>query len=147
MALAETEPGVFEAATTTTQAGVYRFHILAAGRTFRGRPFTREQLASGAVWKGGDHPPPSSPPGSTEKPDRDICRLLACLLKDDVMTPELQKRLEGLGINLDALRRCVEGWCKRSGDRSPGASTTLLEALKSEELRKLVDAMAVMLRR
>ncbi len=43
----ELEDGVFDAQLSGTVAGVYRFHVLATGRTLRGLPFTREHRALG----------------------------------------------------------------------------------------------------
>lgn len=54
--MTETEPGTFEATTTATFSGIYNARIIAKGVTLRGTPFTREQLASLAVWKGGNDP-------------------------------------------------------------------------------------------
>src|SRR5262245_51303371 len=75
IALAEVEPGIFEAATLAGIQGVYRFRVLASGVTLRGIPFTREQLLSGAVVPGGDNPFPTSGP-STHDRDKAICDLL-----------------------------------------------------------------------
>jgi len=49
--------GIFEHQRTAFQDGVYRIHITARGTTMRGRDFTREQLLSAAIWKGGDQVP------------------------------------------------------------------------------------------
>jgi hypothetical protein len=46
----EVEPGVFAAAIQATDEGIYDFRVIAEGRTLRGRPFTREQSLTGAVW-------------------------------------------------------------------------------------------------
>lgn len=146
LGLVESEPGVFEAETVTTQAGVYRFRVLAAGKTFRGRSFTREQLATGVVWKGGDQPPPSSPPGGGGQREGDLCKLLKCLLSDKVLTPEFQKRLKELGIDIDAFRRCVEVHCRR-GPSLPGKELPLAaESIDTDELRRLLAAMSDTLR-
>ncbi|MEI4801287.1 tyrosinase family protein [Bacillus sp. FJAT-51639] len=60
LTMTETEPGIFEISLLAAMPGVYQFRVLAVGSTMRGRPFTREQLLTGAVWKGGDSPLPSS---------------------------------------------------------------------------------------
>jgi hypothetical protein len=84
LALAETEPGVFEAATPASMQGVYRFRLLASGATMRRRPFTREQLLTGAVLRGGDGPFPKggNNPREPDEPDaaRDCCSRLIWLL-------------------------------------------------------------------
>lgn len=144
LTLVETEPGIFEAKTATTQAGVYRFRVLASGKTFRGRLFTREQLVTGVVWKGGDLPSPSSPadPGEGE-----LCRLLKCLLSDKVLTPEFRKRLADRGINVEVFRRCVETHCGRAGGESSRELPLAVEGIDTDELRHLVDIMSEMLRK
>ena len=92
--------------------GVYPVRVLANGTTMRGRLFTREQLLTGAVWKGGDNPPPTGKDDPTPDHER-LCRLLACLL-GRVITPELQNRLKAEGLDLDALRRCLRAWCLKA---------------------------------
>ncbi|PYS80019.1 MAG: hypothetical protein DMF66_00695 [Acidobacteria bacterium] len=47
--LAETHPGVFETSLAASQSGIYRFRVLAEGGTYRGSPFTREELLSAAT--------------------------------------------------------------------------------------------------
>jgi hypothetical protein len=105
--LAEVEPGVFESSTAAAIEGVYRFHVFAGGTTMRGLPFTREQLLTGAVSRGGDNPPPTSDPTKTQD-DRLLCELLECLLRPDA----LGRLLAEHGVDADRVRRCVERWCK-----------------------------------
>lgn len=117
--LTEVEPGVYEVSLTAAMAGVYRVRVLAAGSTMRNRPFTREHLLSGVVWKGGDQRPPNSH-DDPDRPDKDkerLCRLLACLLGGGVITPDLERKLAANGFNLDALRKCLGEWCRP--DRKP----------------------------
>jgi hypothetical protein len=54
---------MFEVETNATFTGVYHARVMAKGVTLRGTVFTREQLASAAVWKGGDNPVPVPPNG------------------------------------------------------------------------------------
>src|SRR5260370_41920123 len=58
LTLTEVQDGIFEVSTVATQSGVYRFHVVASGVTLRGKPFTREQLLTAAVFLGGNHPLP-----------------------------------------------------------------------------------------
>lgn len=62
LALPETQSGVFETSVLATLAGIYRFTIHAEGVTYRGTPFTREQLLTAAVFHE-IHPP--TPDGGT----------------------------------------------------------------------------------
>ena len=108
LALTERAPGIFEGGVATTTSGVYRFTVKASGVTMRRRPFTREQIVTGHVWRGGNQPPPhgdGDPGGLGEQ----LCRFVRCLLKNGLVSPEQWKRLEALGIDLDAILRCCAG--------------------------------------
>jgi hypothetical protein len=107
LALAEVEPGVFEVSRPAAIAGVYRFRLLAVGITLRGVPFMREQLLSGAVVIGGDNPPPTTGP-SAQAQDKQLCELLECLLGPQA----LGRLLTEYKIDANAVRACVERWCK-----------------------------------
>jgi len=141
LTLAETEPGVFEASTPAVMAGVYRFHVLAAGTTFRNLPFTREQLLSAAVWKGGDAPPPSSkddPPFGRER----LCGLLSCLFK----TKGVREHLAGKGIDVDGLERCLKAFCddprRSSGEMGQRPKRDLVAVLADPQIRaKLMELL------
>lgn len=112
--LNEIEPGIFETSIIASTSGVYHFQILSEGKTFRGNPFTREQTLTGSVWNGGNRPPPSSKDEPT-KPDKGICQLVDCLLKQKAIQELLQK----FGINGDELRRCLEVYCSQSNAGQP----------------------------
>lgn len=111
LAMSETAPGIYEASCQAVFSGLYHARILAKGVTLRGTPFTREQLASLAVWKGGDHP--YQPPRDSGKDD--WCKLLACLLNQKILPHEFEQRLQKEGFNLDGIRHCVQGLCNRRG--------------------------------
>jgi hypothetical protein len=108
--LAEVEPGVFEAAMVAAQAGLDRFRVVGWGKTFRDQPFTREQALTGAVWPGGDTPPPSSatdPAGPAER----LCQLISCLLGDRQIAHHLKER----GIEAKHLAEHLAHCCKELG--------------------------------
>lgn len=99
---------MFGASVVAKQSGIYRFHVLAEGGTFRGVPFTREQMLNAAVWHGGDR---------ADQPPRDTgteawCQLLMCLLGEKTLSRELEERLRREGINLESLRHCVRTFCQ-----------------------------------
>ncbi len=104
LAMSPAGVGTYVAALPAASPGIYQFVVSASGLTSRLTPFTREQVVTGAVWAGGDEPPPK-----TEDPDggsgTDWCGTLRCLLK--AMSPELRKRLEEQGWRLDELLKCV----------------------------------------
>ena len=95
--------------------GVYRVRFLAKGVTLRGTPFTREYSATAAVW-GGSNQPPTPPRGNDI--DR-WCAFLSCLLNEKAISSKLEERLKKEGFNLDAMRRCLEGACKKTANRRP----------------------------
>ena len=136
LAMGETQPGVFELSMLAQATGVYRFRILAEGKTLRARPFTREQTLTGAVWRGGDKEPPTSKDDPAGQGDR-LCRLLACLLRNNGLI-ELLKRQ---GVNVDELRRCIAEYCRKPSPTEPlHAATSTLEA----RLRSIVRDEALL---
>jgi len=54
--LDEEPEGNFEKVFTANMSGIYNSRFMASGTTMRGKPFTREQTLTAAVWNGGDHP-------------------------------------------------------------------------------------------
>lgn len=134
------QPGRFEAHRVAAQAGIYRCHFLASGRTTREQTFTREALRTAAVWHGGDNPgtgtfPGGNGPGGTGPGGGgngpgdggngpggpggpgggsgrpDWCDLFRCLFAAGVISPELAKRLKDNGFDLDRLRDCLARHC------------------------------------
>ena len=114
LVMSEVDPGVFETSIVASQSGVYHFRVIASGSTLRGRPFTREELRTGVVWKGGDQPSPTGG-GDDGRPGEWVCRLLTCLLSEDVIGKELRAELVRRGLDLDHLKKCVELLCRRQG--------------------------------
>ncbi len=130
LAMPEVEPGVFEVAVVGSWPGIYRFRLIAEGRPLRGRPFTREQTLTGAVWKGGDAPPPSS----KGDPDR-WCRLVECILRTNYVARALAKA----GIDAAELRRCLEECCHgRAHAYEPEAVARLRSMLGDERLARAI---------
>jgi hypothetical protein len=107
VALSEEAPAAFVAAMQGSQAGVYRFLVSAAGLSFRGAAFTREQLLTvvlGAAPGPGEGLPP--PDGG---PTRElVCELLSCIFASGAID---EKRLKELGIDVAILRRCFASLC------------------------------------
>jgi hypothetical protein len=114
LALSEIEPGVFETTLPAPIPGLYRFRVLATGATFRGLPFTREQLLTGAVFQGGDRPLPTSG-DDPRKRDEELCRLIECLLENDA----LRKFAAEHHLDLEALARCVRRFCEERLAQAP----------------------------
>jgi hypothetical protein len=108
--------GLFTGTYATTIPGVYRFRIRASGTTTRGEPFTREKTLTAAVWRGGDQGGGGtggngSGGGGGTQPG--ICDILKCLLKEEhLLGAHLSGRLAAAGVDLTALRRCLELVCR-----------------------------------
>jgi hypothetical protein len=83
-----------------------------------GDAFTREQLLTGAVWRGGDQVP--DPRANNQiivdylrERDQRLCALLECLLKPGgTVTPEFERRLRELGIDIDYAMKCLAQFCQ-----------------------------------
>jgi IgA peptidase M64/VWA domain-containing protein len=108
LVLPEVDPGVFETSVLGSMEGIYAFGIHASGTTLRGLPFTREQTLTAALWRGGNHTPPTTGDDPRTRDER-LCALLDCLLSD--LGPEALKRLEAYGIGVDAIRKCLAVFC------------------------------------
>jgi hypothetical protein len=109
LSLAEIQPGVFESAMVANTPGIYRLTTVAKGVTYRGTPFTREQILNAAVFHSMPDRP-QQPIGTVSKDD--LCRLLSCLLEGKNFSREFEVRLEKEGINLDAVRQCLKAFCE-----------------------------------
>lgn len=109
--LAEVDAGQFSGQYVTSIPGVYRMRFRGRGVTQSGQPFARERTLTAAVWRGGDVPQNPSGGGTISY----WCDLIRCLMQQGgVISPELEKRLEALGLDIVKLRRCVELICSRS---------------------------------
>jgi hypothetical protein len=107
LGLPEVEAGIFEVNAIGVMPGVYRFRVLASGVTLRGSAFTREQLLTGVAVPGGDNPPPTSDPGAGQR-DKDLCKLLECLLGSGAVGGFLRAHQ----INPKIIRACIKQWCE-----------------------------------
>lgn len=107
LTLTEIEDGVFEASTSASIEGVYRFHQTARGTTMRGVPFTRDSLATGSVLLGGDNAWPTSDATKDDSHEL-LCHLLDCLLGQEGVA----RLLESSHVEVDSLRRCIRQWCE-----------------------------------
>jgi hypothetical protein len=81
-----------------------------------GEPFMREKTLTAAVWRGGDRIPDS---GGRQviidylrERDAHLCGLLKCLTQQGgVISVELEKRMQVLGIDIADARKCLEKFC------------------------------------
>jgi L-Lysine epsilon oxidase N-terminal/L-lysine epsilon oxidase C-terminal domain/von Willebrand factor type A domain len=122
----ETEPGRFSASFIAGSAGVHRLRVRGRGRSRKGLPLTREQTLTAVVWRGGDRDAETGAGGGDRlidflnERDERFCELLKCLLREGgVVTPDFEKRLREAGLNLDQVRKCLEGHCGHGRPRNP----------------------------
>jgi hypothetical protein len=106
--------GEFTAMESAPFTGLYRLRFLARGRTFRDRPFTREETRTVSIYldTGDDRPtgdPSGDGPGGVEE-------LLCCLLKNGALDDRFYKRAEEFGIDAGTLRKCLERFCRDEED-------------------------------
>lgn len=105
--LNETGPGRFSARTTETLMGLYVFRLRAGGLTLGERPFTREKTLTGVV--GQDPVSPTGPVG-----DSDLCKLVDCLSDGKVMQPRAMEQLKAMGVDGQALLKCLRLHCRQT---------------------------------
>lgn len=116
------EPGSYAAEFVAGSAGVHKLLVRARGRTRKGMPFTREQALTAVVWRGGDRDAETGGGGrlidALNERDERLCELLKCLLsRGGAVEPELDRRLRAAGLDLDHIRKCLEGHCAYGGTR------------------------------
>jgi hypothetical protein len=115
LALGEHADGEHTGQFVASLPGVYRMRVRAQGTSLSGEPFTREKTLSAAVWRGGDGGPGTVGGGGGSHGVGDVspwCDLLKCLLgANGVVSPELEKRLRELGIDVGQARKCLEKLC------------------------------------
>jgi hypothetical protein len=141
--MSEVQSGIFESSIIASALGIYTFRIRAEGKTLRGRPFTREQTLTGAIWRGGDNPPPTSTNDPNGRDDR-LCKLLACLLKNKGLIELLRRH----GVDPDEIGRCLSAYCRKAGpnDRFYGRQLELEERVRTvvrddNMLRAVMEAL------
>ncbi len=129
--LIEIEPGIFEMQTVAALSGVYPMRLRASGATMRSKPFTREQLLTAAVWKGGDGPPPGGR-GDPRTRAEQLCDLLECLFAPDVLGRLLEKQ----GVDPKTVRDCLRRYCEdRTISGGDGPAPREIKAVHRGETR------------
>ena len=99
------EPGSYCGTIPLPQLGHYPLLVRASGDSFRGDPFTREELRSAATWADRT---PTIPTAPGDDPRR-WCELILCLLQDDRAGRALEER----GVSVEGVRDCVKRFCAR----------------------------------
>jgi hypothetical protein len=95
--------------------GTYRVRVRARGRTRSAVGFDREQTLTTTTWRGAGEPgDPASSSGGPGRGDPGgcLCDLLECLFggpdQRGALTEEFVKRLVELGIDVKALKACID---------------------------------------
>jgi hypothetical protein len=134
--LGQTAAGRFAGSFIAATSGVYTAFTHARGVTWEGQNFQREQRLTAVVFPGGNNPAPG-PTG--ESP---LCELLRCLLSGDVL-----KETEMVGINTAALRKCLAETCRADTSQLGGeqpydpaatAPVSAMQAVDPAQLRATV---------
>ena len=127
VSLVEDAGGQFVGGFDTTSAGTYHVRARARGRTRKGRPFTREQALTAAVWHGGDRDVETAGGGGDRligvlrEREAKLCELLRCLTAPQGgVDPE---RLRAAGLDLEHVRRCLHAFCCGHEGTDPTADT------------------------
>ena len=114
--LKETAAGQFEAEVAGSEYGIYRYRVLAGGKTLRGSRFTREQTLTGSIYI--LRPPVDPDPPLEDGDDRPCAKRIAALLEilasNRRLATLLERSLERYGIKLAELVACLEEAAKQS---------------------------------
>lgn len=135
--------GYYSSTIIASNSGLYNARYRANGTTYRGNPFTREQLRTASVWRGGDRPPETSHPvggnGGAGPGSGGLIELLCCLYRHKGLTEEFFERLKKHGIDVDIFHRCLKAYCKarQKGEKfrpeaDPQFSSAQLSTLQSQ---------------
>jgi hypothetical protein len=112
--LKETAPGLFEGSLEGKERGLYRFRVVAQGRTLRGVRFTREQTLTGAIYEPKPPEDPKPPEGGSTQPCRKIlCALLAAIRQSPRLGAQVEASLRPSGVALAELLRCLDVSCRQ----------------------------------
>jgi hypothetical protein len=130
--------GTYDARVQSSRPGVYRFVVRAEGVTSSNDRFTREKVLTAGVWAGGNRPDDPDPAGDKS------CTILKCLLEQLIGSGQVKETAASLGIDLDAVHRCLTDACEPSPaepTRQPGRGVDWRALLDRPEVRPLLDAL------
>jgi hypothetical protein len=90
--------------------GLFRIRVRARGETMQGTPFERERTLTAVTIRGGDLWSPNDPKTN------DLCELIICLKKSELVSSDLGRKLKDLGIDLHSFLKCLDGLCSSTTD-------------------------------
>lgn len=140
--LTEIETGRYVVDIPGSIAGPYLFRVLAEGFTTAGERFTREQMVTGVLGRTTPQPPEDPAVAVGEGIREVVCELLDCL--GDALSPELRKRLQGSGVDVAALERCL---CRTPKGIGPDDLARILASSEAiATLREVLSEMSTRVR-
>ncbi len=132
--LSETEPGTFTATVPGDAYGLYRFRVIARGKTRRGERFTRERRLTGAIYvprppqqEGEPHVPGGQPEGGP-RPDcgKQVLALYEVIRGYDVVSKPLFEALRREGHDPAVVMECLASLATDRAARASGGEPSLL---------------------
>lgn len=126
--LVGTGGGVFEADYPGKLYGLYRFRVVAEGRTVHRERFTREQLVTGSIYvprppEGDPQPPQEGEGGCGER----LKALIEVLRKDPRLAKKLDAALQEHGTDLGKVLECLLKCADAAGKQRPGLGRPVLD--------------------
>jgi hypothetical protein len=113
--------------------GVWRVRVLARGHTFRGEPFTREQLLSAPIVRGGDNPKPPATNGQI-----DPACVIACLTRD----AKVRRLFKEHEIDASTLGKCMKR-CRGRRETFSDAECVLGCLTRDDEVRRAFEEFGI----
>jgi len=133
VALSPAGDGRFATSYALPFPGVYTLRIRARGETMKGLPFEREQTLTAVAVPGGDRWSPDDPKQEV------LCELLDCLRRTGALGSEFLRRCKELGIDLEALIKCLDWKCRHPTDEGRGKGTILRDELGGLSVERLAE--------
>jgi hypothetical protein len=115
VALKETSAGLFQAEVKGTEYGLYRYQLVAAGKTLRGSVFTRERALTGSIYVAR---PPVDPKPPIDEDDPRLCAkrievLIEIIASNRLLASMLERDLTERRIKLVELVNCLKAAAKQ----------------------------------
>jgi hypothetical protein len=142
--LKETAAGQFEAEVTGSEYGIYRYRVVAGGKTLRGNRFTREQTLTGSIYVLRPPVDPKSPPeeGDERPCAKRLGALLEILTRNRPLATLLKRDLEGYGIKFGELVECLEAAAKQAATGGTAPPPRLVRPTPIERPTTMLDRLS-----
>jgi hypothetical protein len=120
--LKETSPGHFASEVIAKEYGIYKFRMMAAGKTIRGNKFTREKTLTGSVYVLRPPVDPKPPVKDDDNCPKRIAVLLEIISKNPRLAAMLSSDLKKYKITLEQLFKCLRAALAQRGEESDTSS-------------------------